>query len=410
MMMVVWLVVLVWVVLYGLPDLLFHHLQWGALSGARDSHRVAMTFDDGPAPITAEILDRLRQLEVRATFFVVAEAARQHPAIIRRIVAEGHQLGLHGLIHRSAYALSPWRTWREMHRGVAALAEVAGVRPTVYRPPWGHHNLFTWLAARHLGLRRVLWTVAPDDWRPGQTGESIARYVVQLALPGGVIVLHDGGGNRMPTCASLVPMVTGLRALGMELVTVDELPPDPSELRRYWTWWETRFTRSWDIDSIPARGGGEPVLRLGWIRYRGPRVQLVSGRWLEPGMEFGEIHFGNPALSQMSRNVFGGIKAFHAVLHSLGDVARYLERSPKYHDVAAIGGITLLDASRAIEKAGFVRIPVSGWQKWSMWIYLSVLMSIYHQEGWRTLRRFFRLHPVMLAMDRETLARYRKPD
>ena len=117
----------------------------------------------------------------------------------------------------------------------------------------------------------------------------------------------------------------------------------------------------------------------------------------------GEIHFGNPALSQLSSSRAGGLRAFHAVLRSLSDVAKFVQGSEKYRDIVVVGGITLLDASSAIEKLGFDRIPISGFRKWSMWVYLIILMAIYHADGWNTLKRFFRLRPVLLLMDRDTL-------
>lgn len=407
--MLVVVVIGLWVVLYGLPDIIFHHLQWGAFFGARDSHRVALTFDDGPDRDTSEILDALAEQHARATFFVVAEQARRHPETVRRMVQEGHQIGIHALSHRPAFLIAPWSAYFRLKEAIRIVTDVAGVRPTVYRPPWGEHSLAAWWSARKLGLVRVLWSVAPDDWRPDRDPDRIVRHVVQLTLPGGVVVFHDGGGERTRTARALPAVIGGLRALNLEPVRVDELPRDRSELRRIWTWWETRFTRGWDIDTIPSGSGGDPVLRLGRIRYRGRPLKLPTGRWLKPGDPFAEIHFGNPALSQMSHNVFGGVKALHAVIRGLADVARFIETSEKYRDVVAVGGVTLLDASRAIEKVGLTRMRVTGWQKWSMWIYLTVLMSIYHQQGWRTLRRFFHLHPVLVAMDRKTLERRLPP-
>jgi len=197
-------------------------------------------------------------------------------------------------------------------------------------------------------------------------------------------------------------MVAGIRQMGLTPVTLSRMTPDRSYLRRVWTWWEIRFTRRWDIDSVPNRAGGVPILRLGKIRYRGP-VVVLDGETIRPGMPMGEIHFGNPALSRLSGDAVSGLKAFHAVLQSLRDVADYVRTRPKYQDVVVIGGITLLDAASAIEKAGFTRVPVRGWTKWWLWFYLTFLMAIYHRDGWKNLRRFPRLRPVLVLMSRTTL-------
>lgn len=401
-----WIIILlagIWMIVYLLPDLIWHHLQWKAALGARDSHQIALTFDDGPGPDTEIILQVLRAHGAHATFFVVAERARHYPEVLRAMVRDGHEIGLHGYQHRSMYLFWPWAVKSELQQGIDTIEQIAGVTPHVYRPPWGHHNLMTGIMAQRLGLKRVLWTIAPDDWKPGKTVDIIDRYVTQLSSPGAIVVMHDAGGERKATVEALNKSIPQVRKLGMEPVTISELRPETSEMRRWWTWWETRFTRSWDIDTIPSSLGGDPVLRLGHIRFPYHNTALRSGRTIRRGDGMGEIHFGNPALSQLSAGKAGGLRAYHAVLRSLSDLAQYVAENDKYQDITVIGGITLLDASNAIEKLGFDRIAVSGIRKWSMWFYLMFLMAIYHSDGWSTFKRFLKLHPVLLMMDRETL-------
>lgn len=392
-----------WAVIYLLPDLWWHHLQWGAYSGSRESGAVALTFDDGPGEDTAAILDVLRETATPATFFVVVEAAERRPELVQRMLAEGHAVALHGLSHRSAYLQWPWQAWKELKGAVSRLQRLTGRRPHFYRPPWGHHNLFTGWAAARLGLTRVLWTVAPDDWRPDRSVEAIAHRVVQWALPGAVVVLHDGGGDRRRTVAALAPMIAGLRAMGLKPVTLEQLPEERSLLRRFWTWWETRFTRDWDVDSVPDPDGGQPVLRVGRIRYQGPTVRLGDGTELSAGAPFAEIHFGNPALSRFSGEPTAALRALSAVRKSLPALSRYLAAHPKYREVVAVGGITVLDAGAAIERMGFCRVPVRGCQRVWMWVYLVLLMAVYHRAGWKTVKRFFRLRPVLVVISRAEL-------
>ncbi|WP_028962402.1 polysaccharide deacetylase family protein [Sulfobacillus thermosulfidooxidans] len=396
-------IVLLWAIFYLVPDLIWHHLQWKAMLGTRDHHQIALTFDDGPGPDTPKILEVLRTHNAHATFFVVAERARHYPELLHEMVRDGHEIGLHGYQHRSMYLFWPWSVYREIQHGLDTIEAIAGVRPVSYRPPWGHHNLMTWIIAQRLGLRRVLWTIAPDDWKAGKTAQTIEHDVVQLAHPGAIVVMHDAGGNREATVQALGPIIDKVRNLGLNPVTISDLDQEKSELRRWWTWWEIRFTRQWDIDTIPSSLGGDPVLRLGLIKYPFKPTVLSTGRIISRGQWMGEIHFGNPALSQLSSSRAGGLRAFHAVLRSLTDLANFVSESEKYQDIVVVGGITLLDASSAIEKLGFDRIPVSGTRKWSMWFYLIILMAIYHADGWSTLKRFLRLKPVLLLMDRDTL-------
>ncbi len=397
------IIAIVWLLTYGIPDLLWHHIQWGAFQGSRDSHQIALTFDDGPGPDSSAILDVLMEHGAVATFFVIVKNAVQYPQLIQRMTQEGHTVGLHGIEHRSMYLLSPWASIRAIHRGVRELQTLTGIRPRYYRPPWGHINLFSWWACRRENLIPVFWTIAPNDWDPRRTSRVIANQMIQCALPGGVVVLHDAGGDRSRTVEALKLAIPQLMKLNLTPATLNDIPRDPSELRRIWTWWETRFTRAWDVDTVPSSLGGDPFLRLGRKVYRGPLVTLQDGHVLKPHDSIAEIHFGNPALSQLSKTASGGIRAFHAVLRSLTDVAEVVANDPKYHEVQAIGGITLLDASSAIEKLGFLRIPVHGWQKWSMWVYLTWIMTIYHADGWQTWQRFFKLQPVLLLMSRQEL-------
>lgn len=407
---IVGLATLVWVLAYGVPDIFFHHLQWGGFSGSRDQSQVALTFDDGPGPDTPAVLDALKRAGVRATFFLVAEQAANDPTTVRRMVEDGHEVGLHMSRHVSAFLLTPWRSYYEVGRGLGQIAAITGQQPRWFRPPWGHMNLGTWMASRRWGLTPVFWNIAPDDWRDDRTSDAIMRYVVDLALPGTVVVLHDAGGARQRTVAALPEMVAGLREMGLEPVTMSQIGADPSFLRRAWTWWEIRFARGGKIQNVPNRAGGTPFLRIGRIRYRGRPARLGNGYVLIRGDSMGEIHFGNPALSQISGRPASGLRALHSMMAALSDLTLWLKAHHEFDGIRAIGGVTLLDAARAVEKLGFTHVPVRGWKKWSMRLYLTVLMAVYHRDGWRTLRRVRRLRPAMLVMDMNTLhERYDQP-
>jgi len=247
-----------------------------------------------------------------------------------------------------------------------------------------------------------LWTVAPDDWRAEHSKEKISNHVVKAALPGGVVVLHDGGGDRTRTRLALPLIAAGLRRIGMEPVPMEALAFEASWLKTGWRWWETRFQVAWDLDPVPSQGSMVPIFRLGKIRFRGSRLAL-SSVVLDHGDWFGELHFDNSELSRFSDDTRHVLKAYQAIRQSLVDLASFVGQSEKYQDVLAFGGVTVLNAGKAIERLGFVRVPVVGWQRLSMRLYLIWLMAMYHRQGWRSIKRYRHLRPVLLVIDRQTL-------
>lgn len=155
-----------------------------------------LTFDDGPSPeATPALLDLLTEYHVPATFFVVAEFAKENPQLLRRMVEEGHQIGFHSARHRSAYCMTPRQTRQDFSQGLAELKKL-GITPRYFRPPWGVVN---WTSLRQIKgnhLRPVLWDVMAQDWRGDITAEEIADRLRRRTWPGAVICLHDGRGAK----------------------------------------------------------------------------------------------------------------------------------------------------------------------------------------------------------------------
>jgi len=97
---------------------------------------------------------------------------------------------------------------------------LAGVRPTLFRPPGGSYGAVTLDVARSLGLRVVLWSVDPADWTPGISSKAIVHRVLSNVGPGSIVLLHDGGGDRSATLAALPAIIKGIRARHLDLVTI----------------------------------------------------------------------------------------------------------------------------------------------------------------------------------------------
>lgn len=394
-----------------IPEALGHHGQVGAFVGSGQDNRMALTFDDGPGPDTPAVLEALRAAGVRATFFVIAERALQHPELLQQMVADGHEVALHGWHHRSALTLMPWTTWREVVHGRQLVAGITGVPPQFYRPPWGHHNLVTWVVPGAVGLRRILWSIAPDDWRPDRSSSAIWAHVVRHVLPGAVVVVHDAGGDRSRTVAALPSMIAGIRRLGLEPVPVGELRPETVWVRKAWTWWEGVFTRRGQIETIPAPDGGPPVLRVGRAVYRGPELTLPDGGRIRRGDPMAEVHFHNYTLGQDSGGRASGVRAWVRVARSLPGLGEAVATDPNLKDAVVVGGVTVLDVGNAVERLGFHRVPVSGLHMLPMRLYLIFLMAVFHRQGFRVLARARRLKPVLIYMSRDELRqRYPVPN
>src|SRR6202047_5526552 len=103
-----------------------------------DGPYIAMTFDDGPSPeTTPRLLDILKQRNIKATFFMIGQNAERNPAIVKRILAEGHEIGNHSWPHPQLSKLSDDRVTAEITKTQAAIKDASGYAPTLLRPPYG---------------------------------------------------------------------------------------------------------------------------------------------------------------------------------------------------------------------------------------------------------------------------------
>ncbi|MFA3873282.1 polysaccharide deacetylase family protein [Streptomyces sp. MMCC 100] len=195
--------------------------RFPGLAGQGGTGHVALTFDDGPDPVsTPHFLDVLDVLGVRATFFVLGENAVRHPAVARELVRRGHELAVHGWRHDRPWWPSPARDARELLGAVQVVGEVAGRAPRWYRPPYGILTSGRWAAARRAGLRPVLWTAWGKDWRHDATPASVRATVAADLRGGGTVLLHDtdhasAPGSWRATLGALPDIVRDCRDAGL---------------------------------------------------------------------------------------------------------------------------------------------------------------------------------------------------
>ncbi|CAI6041721.1 polysaccharide deacetylase family protein [Cohnella sp. JJ-181] len=202
---------------------------------ASGGRRVALTFDDVPDPrYTPLVLNVLKRKRVRATFFVVGSRAAKHPALMRRIVSEGHAVGNHTYSHPELPKLSLGQVEREIERTGETIRATAGFEPAMIRPPYGDIRPAQLEWARSRGYIVVNWDVDSQDWRQIPAGV-VLRNAVKGLRPGSIILMHAGGGagqNLYGTVNALPRLIDQLRAKGYELVTVPELLHIPERKRK----------------------------------------------------------------------------------------------------------------------------------------------------------------------------------
>lgn len=152
---------------------------------------VFITFDDGPCEQTADILDKLKSKNVRASFFCVGERVRRYPEITRRIVEEGHSIGNHSYFHRLSFPLSgPHVIGREIDDTQKAIEEISGNRPVFFRPPFGVTNPLVASALENKGLICIGWSIRSLD-TVGRERNNIKGRIEKNIGPGSIILLHD---------------------------------------------------------------------------------------------------------------------------------------------------------------------------------------------------------------------------
>jgi peptidoglycan-N-acetylglucosamine deacetylase len=207
------------------------------VAGGTRRHRViALTFDDGPGPYTSKIVSVLARMHAPATFFVVGQQLNDFSAGLRDELRHGMAVGDHTENHAWLIRLSPGGQDAQVRDAAMRMRRVGAAWPRLFRPPYGYYNAHTLALLHQMHMLMVLWSIDPRDWlRPG--ARAIVERVLAASRPGGIVELHDGGGDRSETVAALPAIIKGLRRRGYQLVTVPQLlrldpPPRGQRLPR----------------------------------------------------------------------------------------------------------------------------------------------------------------------------------
>jgi peptidoglycan/xylan/chitin deacetylase (PgdA/CDA1 family) len=192
---------------------------------AEDQPILYLTFDDGPSGYTQQVLDLLSKYGGEGTFFVLGQAAKSKPDLLRAEAAGGNYIGNHTYSHTSLQDISTKEFMAEVEDTRQVILDAAGDVFTLdrdvryLRPPYGATDANTRQYAADLGYAVVLWDIDPQDWRrPG--AKVIADHIIREAYPGAIVLMHDGGGDRSQSVAALETLLQNLSGQGYVFRTV----------------------------------------------------------------------------------------------------------------------------------------------------------------------------------------------
>lgn len=184
-------------------------------NGPRETRKVALTFDDGPGPETRAVMEVLKKHGAGATFFVLGDAARNEPEILKEMVVEGFEVGTHSMGHEE-YPDGP-----NMAESRQVVYEATGFMPCLFRPPYGLTNATVEANAADNEMATIMWDVDTSDYAAGSADEILSQ--IESTTSGSILVMHDGPQDRQATVDALPPMIEKLKGEGYELVSVTEL-------------------------------------------------------------------------------------------------------------------------------------------------------------------------------------------
>jgi peptidoglycan/xylan/chitin deacetylase (PgdA/CDA1 family) len=203
------------------------HPDWMFLHGDRSIREVALTFDDGPDPIsTPAILEILKKERVHATFFVTGKQSLRYPQILKRIQTEGHEIGNHSYDHANFKKLPLSQTQGEVEQTDRILKEMLGHKPTLFRAPYGNlsEDQLQQIVLRE-GYKVIGWDVDSIDWK-AKNPNSIVQTILAQVHPGSIILEHSlpvKEAKQNATIQSLPVVIRSLRDQGYTFVTVSQL-------------------------------------------------------------------------------------------------------------------------------------------------------------------------------------------
>jgi len=181
---------------------------------------VALTFDDGPSPFDARLLQILKDNDAKATFFLIGNKVAADPAGARRIADAGMEIGSHTWEHPNMTTIPPDDVAGQFSHANDAIQAATGRTPTLYRPAGGLSNGSVRQTAARFGLAEILWDVIPFDWMNDSNTAATRSMLMTYVKPGSVVLFHDTYSSTVDLVYRFIPV---LKANGYRLVTVSQL-------------------------------------------------------------------------------------------------------------------------------------------------------------------------------------------
>ncbi|MGW6025459.1 polysaccharide deacetylase family protein [Streptomyces sp. NPDC055099] len=186
----------------------------------RSAKCVALTFDAGPSENSARLLDILKEEKVPATFFLLGKNhIAEHPELVKRMDAEGHEVASHTWSHKILTDITPDEAREELRKTDDAIEKLIGHKPTLMRPPQGRTNPDVNKISREEGLSEVLWSVTAKDYTTNDSA-LIKKRVIDQTERDGIILLHDIYKGTVPAVPGIIDE---LKKRGYVFVTVPQL-------------------------------------------------------------------------------------------------------------------------------------------------------------------------------------------
>ncbi|RUT10125.1 hypothetical protein DSM106972_006200 [Dulcicalothrix desertica PCC 7102] len=183
---------------------------------------IALTFDDGPWPkYTEQVLDILKTNNVKGTFFVIGNNMKNLPVVGKRIVTDGHTIANHTW-HHWYHRLNPSVAAKEINDTEEIIYKVTGVRTNLFRPPGGVLGNGPAAYARSKKYSVIMWSADSNDYKRPAASRLIGN-VMRFSKPGGIVLMHDGGGVRDSTVKALPEMIKKFKQQGYRFVTIPEM-------------------------------------------------------------------------------------------------------------------------------------------------------------------------------------------
>jgi len=407
------------------PYVITRIFGYGVFRKGFKSKQIAFTFDDGPDPrYTPELLELLKENNMKATFFVLGSKAEKYPELIRRIYDEGHQIGIHNYTHKSNWIMTPKKVKRmQVERTADIVEQIIGERPTYYRPPWGILNIGDFITLRK-DYRIILWSVMPRDWNQKVGVDKLKSRLIRNIKPGSIILLHDSGdtlgadeGAPRNMLDGLALAIENLKSRGYTSVRIDHLMDrtynNPFNKLRWskrlliklWFAWDALFCKLFRVRVVNEK---YPFIKVRLRKYTSSMpLALSDGEMFVKGDTVAELHFDNKMLVRMSLESKNSLRLATQMVrqaqHTFPRILHKIEVDPKYRDVKGLYGITMVN--RGVEHLGFTVTDLpKGLFASTTQIYLKILMSVLHPDGNDRLKfRSDMLVPKTLGMSRKHL-------